>query len=385
MEEQHLQAYLRLLFYAGISEAWLGPILYRHGSLLQAVKEVGEHSLTGQSAGHLDKLATLASAYDNHQYTNHPKIDLINRWRQIPGNHLLCFDSPDYPLLLKEIPCPPPLLFVRGKPRLLGSACCGMVGSRKASAYGMRNAKWLAQDLAACGFTIVSGLAAGIDSGAHRGALLASGSTIAILGSGIDRAYPKQNRALMEEIAQVGAVVSEYPLGAEPKPYYFPRRNRIISGISLGIILVEAAIRSGSLITARLALEQGREVFAVPGPISSRNSAGCHKLIQDGATLIEDAEAVTNALLDGWRLNGDPPSGKPCKTQCTTPSELASGTPVSEDSQGQRVLTAINEPDCLMDNVAQRANLSLSEVSSIMLELEIAGLVTIDGGRVTRR
>lgn len=384
MEEQHLQAYLRLILCDGISESWLGPMLHQHGSLLQAANAASEYLLTEQSSEQLTRLESLASAYHNGKCTSHPKIEFINRWRQIPGNHLVCFDSPNYPLLLKEIPCPPPLLFISGKPALLGSACCGMVGSRKASAYGMRNAKWLSQELAAIGFTIVSGMAAGIDSGAHRGALLASGSTIAILGCGLDKVYPKQNRALMEEIAQNGAIVSEYPLGTEPKPYHFPRRNRIISGISLGIILVEAAIRSGSLITARLALEQGREVFAVPGPIGSRNSAGCHKLIKDGATLIEDAETVTNALLDGWRLNVDPPSGKQCKSQCTTSSVLAGGTSVSEDSQGERVLAAINEPDCLMDNVAQRANLSISEVSSIMLELEIAGLVTIDGGRVTR-
>ncbi|MDA0687446.1 MAG: DNA-processing protein DprA [Proteobacteria bacterium] len=384
MEEQHLQAYLRLLFYAGISEAWLGPILYRHGSLLQAAKEASEYLLTEQSAGNLDKLATLASAYDNDQYTNHPKIDLINRWRQIPGNHLLCFDSSDYPLLLKEIPCPPPLLFVRGKPELLGSACCGMVGSRKASAYGMRNAKWIAQDLAASGFTIVSGLAAGIDSCAHRGALLASGSTIAILGCGIDRAYPKQNRALMEEIAQIGTIVSEYPLGTEPSPHLFPRRNRIISGLSLGIIVVEAATRSGSLITARLAMEQGREVFAVPGPIGSRHTSGCHKLIRDGATLIEDAKGVTTALLDGWRLNDDSLSEELCKSHSANPSRCPAIKPFSAGSPGERVLAAISEPECLMDSVAQRVNLSLSEVSSIMLELEIAGLVAIEGGRVTR-
>lgn len=384
MEEQHLQAYLSLLFYAGIPESWLGPILHRHGGLPQAAKEASKYLLTEQSPEKLSNFESLYSAYDSGQCVTQREIELINQWRQIPGNHLLCFDSPDYPLLLKEIHCPPPLLFVRGKPELLGSACCGMVGSRKASAYGMRNARWIAQELAASGFTIVSGLAAGIDSGAHRGALLARGSTIAILGCGIDRAYPIQNQDLLEEIAQTGCVVSEYTLGTEPQPFHFPRRNRIISGLSLGIIVVEAALRSGSLITARLAMEQGRDVFAVPGPISTHHTAGCHKLIRDGAILIEGAEEVTTALLDSWRLNENSLRKTSCKAQSDTLLHSTAREPYSADSPGGRVLAAINEPDSLMDSVAERANLSLSEVSSIMLELEIAGLVAINGGRVTR-
>ncbi len=278
----------------------------------------------------------------------------------MPGNSLLCIDSPLYPLLLKEIHCPPPILFVRGNPELLGSACCALVGSRKVSTYGMRNARWLAQELAESGFTIVSGLAAGIDSGAHQGALRASGSTIAVLGCGIDRVYPTKNRAMMEEIARRGTVISEYPLGAGPRPYHFSRRNRIISGLSLGIIVVEAAARSGSLINARLAMEQGREVFAVPGPIGSRYATGCHKLIREGATLIEDAEAVAAALLDGWRLNTPTIEGKAPETLAANDLFYTDVDSGAKASPGERVLAAISEPDCLLDNIVQRTNLSAS-------------------------
>ena len=384
MEEQHLQAYLRLLFCDGLPESWLGPLLHRHGGLRQAANEASKHLLTSQATEQNERLLALSSAYAKGPCSPRHEIESINHWRQIPGNSLLCFDSPLYPLLLKEIHCPPPILFVRGNPELLGSACCALVGSRKASAYGMRNAKWLAQELAESGFTIVSGLAAGIDSGAHQGALRASGSTIAVLGCGIDRVYPTKNRAMMEEIAQRGTVISEYPLGAGPRPYHFPRRNRIISGLSLGIIVVEAAARSGSLITARLAMEQGREVFAVPGPIGSRYATGCHKLIREGATLIEDAEAVAAALLDGWRLNTPTIEGKAPETLAANDLFYTDVDSGAKASPGERVLAAISEPDCLLDNIVQRTNLSASEVSSIMLELELAGLVRIDGGRVSR-
>ena len=398
MEEQHLQAYLRLIFHNGVSESWLGTLLSRFGGLQEVVNTANSSNLPGRNAAEPARLEALTTAYSSDSAVSNREIELIQRWREDPGNTLLCFDSPDYPMLLKQIPCPPPLLFLRGDPGLLASACCAMVGSRKASSYGMRNAKWLARELAASGFTIVSGLAAGIDSGAHQGALDGSGATIAVMGCGVDRVYPKHNKMLMEEIAQRGAVLSEYPLTASPRPHHFPRRNRIISGLSLGIIVVEAATRSGSLITARLAMEQGREVFAVPGPISSIHSSGCHRLIADGATLIENPETVTAALLDGWRLDKsteyrETDDREIVRDRTTRPAMATKGDinsnegksrPINADPNGEAVLNAITEPGCLLDNVARRTKLSLAEVNSAILELEMTGLVTIEGGRVTR-
>lgn len=205
-------------------------------------------------------------------------------------------DAPDYPPLLGTIPDPPPELWVRGRPDLLSAEAVAIVGSRAASPYALDIATSLAFDLARCGLVVVSGMARGVDGAAHRGALQASGATVAVLGSGVDVAYPEEHAELLDQIAAAGAVVSELPPGTPPLPHHFPLRNRIISGLSRAVVVVEAHERSGSLITARCALEQGRDVMAVPGNALSGRNRGSHALLKDGAKLVEGVDDILEEL-----------------------------------------------------------------------------------------
>ncbi|WP_149087079.1 DNA-processing protein DprA [Pseudomonas prosekii] len=222
-------------------------------------------------------------------------------WLEHPGQHLLMWDQPDYPALLAEISDAPPLLFVAGDPGILDKPQLAMVGSRRASRPGMDTAAAFSRSLAGAGFVITSGLALGIDAAAHQGALDVGGQTVGVLGTGLEKFYPQRNRRLADAmIASGSAVLSEFPLDAGPTAGNFPRRNRIISGLSLGVLVVEASVASGSLITARLAAEQGREVYAIPGSIHHPGAKGCHQLIRDGAMLVETIEHILEALR-GWQ------------------------------------------------------------------------------------
>jgi DNA processing protein len=224
-------------------------------------------------------------------------LQSISDWLQQPANHLLTYVDDSYPALLKEIPDPPLLLYVSGDPEVLHLPQLAIVGSRSASRSGISLSGAFARDLAAAGITVTSGLARGIDGAAHAAAVALSKPTVAVLGSGLMNIYPRQHQALAAEIIeQGGALVSEYPLEMPPLAHNFPRRNRIISGLSAGVLVVEAARRSGSLITARLALEQGREVFALPGALNNPQSHGCHDLIREGATLIETSAQIIEPL-----------------------------------------------------------------------------------------
>jgi DNA processing protein len=215
------------------------------------------------------------------------------------GGRIVALSDPDYPLLLSRIYDPPPVLYVKGKLRAdEGASSVAIVGARAASPQGVAVARRVARDLAGGGATIVSGLARGIDTAAHRGALDAEGRTVAVLGSALDRLYPRENEALASAIAERGAVVSEFPLGTSAAPGHFPRRNRILAGWGWGVVVVEAALRSGALVTARIALDEGRAVMAVPGHPSHPNSAGTNQLIVDGAPLVRDAADVAREL--GW-------------------------------------------------------------------------------------
>ncbi|WP_423815326.1 DNA-processing protein DprA [Pseudomonas koreensis] len=223
------------------------------------------------------------------------------RWLERPGQHLLMWDQADYPALLAQIPDPPPLLFVAGDAQILEKPQLAMVGSRRASRPGMDTATAFSRSLAGAGFVITSGLALGIDAAAHQAALDVGGLTVGVLGTGLENFYPQRNRRLAEAMMASGsAVLSEFPLDAGPTPSNFPRRNRIISGLSLGVLVVEASVASGSLITARLAAEQGREVYAIPGSIHHPGARGCHQLIRDGAVLVETIEHILEALR-GWQ------------------------------------------------------------------------------------
>jgi DNA processing protein len=289
-------------------------------------------------------------------------IDRSITWADQPGNHILTLADDAYPRALLEIADPPSLLYVRGNPALLQKPCLAMVGSRNATPQGVQTAESFARSLAGKGLCIVSGLALGIDAAAHRGALAAGGETIAVIGTGADRIYPARNKELALTIAEHGAIVSEFPLGTPSIAANFPRRNRIISGLSRGVLVVEAAPESGSLITARLAAEQGREVFAVPGSIHSPVARGCHKLIKQGAKLVETA----NDILEELGTCSEPPC----------PEIAPAG------SNDHPILAALGHDPCSLDDLAERSGLSADQLLPELLVLELAGrIATLPGNR----
>ncbi|WP_333984072.1 DNA-processing protein DprA [Ectopseudomonas khazarica] len=285
------------------------------------------------------------------------------RWLDEPGQHLLMWDDPRYPALLAELADAPPLLFVAGDPLVLEAPQLAMVGSRRASTPGLDNARAFARSLAAGGFVITSGLALGIDGAAHQGALDAGGRTIAVLGTGLQRLYPRRHERLAMQIAdQGGALVSELPLDCPPQASNFPRRNRIISGLSLGVLVVEASPSSGSLITARLAAEQGREVYAIPGSIHHPGARGCHQLIRDGATLVESTEHVLEALRGWHALPVAPASAPPARVE-------------------HPLLALLHAAPHSTEALVQASGLPLAEVLAALTELELEGRVCSEAGR----
>jgi DNA processing protein len=288
------------------------------------------------------------------------------RWAQQPGHAVITLADETYPRPLLEIADPPALLYARGRVELLARPALAIVGSRNATQQGEANAEALAKALGNAGLTIVSGLALGIDAAAHRGGLASAGSTIAVLGTGIDVVYPSRNGALAAAIAERGLLLSEFPLGTPPGAQNFPRRNRLISGLSRGCLVVEAALASGSLITARAAVEQGREVFAIPGSIHSPLAKGCHALIKSGAKLVESAEDVL-AELSGFR-----PSGY-ASTQQT----------VASADHG--LLAHMGHDPVDVDSLCSRAGMSAEQVSSELLRLELDGRVAALPGGLYQR
>lgn len=290
------------------------------------------------------------------------------------GIAIVLRDSDSYPRALREIPDPPPLLFVRGELLPTDQLAVAIVGSRHATRYGFDQAERLAAALARAGVTVVSGMARGIDTAVHRGALGAGGRTIAVLANGLLKPYPPENAELSLEIARQGAVLSEAPLLRPPMSGAFPQRNRIISGVSLGVLVVEAADRSGSLITARHAYEQGREVFAVPGPVDSRLSKGCHKLIQDGAKLVATVDDVLEEL--GPLVEGVPRPGG---------GQLRSVAELNLNDVEQSVLQAIGAAPTQMDHVVQQSGVPVHRVLSTLSVLEVRGLVRRVSGSLVAR
>jgi DNA processing protein len=297
-------------------------------------------------------------------------------WLAEPGHDLLTLADADYPALLKLAPDPPAALFLRGNRALLGAPHFAIVGSRNPTPQGAENAHAFAQFLAGCGLVICSGLAAGIDAGAHRGALAAGGATTAVLGCGPDRIYPAANADLAQRIAAEGLIVSEYMPGTRPIRENFPRRNRIISGLSLGVLVVEAARRSGSLITARLAGDRGREVFAIPGSIHNPLSRGCHALIRQGAVLVETADDILAEI--------GPLAGASMRPESVATDAAASAPEL--DGDYRKLLDALAHDPAGVDGLAARTGLTAAEVSSMMLILELQGAVeSLPGGRFARK
>lgn len=289
------------------------------------------------------------------------------------GAQALCPEMPQYPPCLLTIADPPTLLYCRGDLSLLSYPAIALIGSRAASEYGRRVAAHLASELVAAGVVVVSGAAYGIDASAHQGALQAGGPTIAVLGCGIDIAYPKTHMSLLAEIAATGLLLSEYPLGTPPDGFRFPARNRIISGLSAGVVVVEATEKSGSLITATLALDQGREVFAVPGRVDSVKSAGCHWLIRQGAQLVRHGGDILEAL--GWGgavvISSSP---------APTPGET---TALSDEEQQLWAALEVYPQD--IDTLGRRSALGVSVLPGLLLQLELRGLVRQLPGQLYER
>lgn len=280
-------------------------------------------------------------------------------WLERPGQHLLMWDQPGYPSLLGEIDDAPPLLFVAGNVEILERPQLAVVGSRRASPPALDNAAAFSRCLARAGFTITSGLALGVDGAAHRAALDAHGSTIGVLGTGLEKLYPQRHKALAQEMIERGsAVVSEFPLDAGPLPGNFPRRNRIISGLSLGVLVVEAGTASGSLISARLAAEQGREVYAIPSSIHHPGAKGCHQLIRDGALLVESVQQILDSLR-GWQ----------------------NLPPVAVDKPAHPLLALLHAAPQTSEGLARSSGQALAQVLASLTELELEGRVSNQAGR----
>jgi len=356
-----LAAWLRLSLIPGIGPENQRALLTAFG-LPEAVFASSRPALAGVIG---ERLAAALCDTDNRA-----KVEAALQWRAVPGNAIVTLADPEYPAALLHTADPPSLLYVKGRVELLARPSLAIVGSRNPTAQGLANAEAFAKVLSQSGLAVVSGLALGIDAAAHRGGLAGEGGTIAFIGTGADRIYPARNAELARQIAEQGVIVSEFPLGMPPVQHNFPRRNRLIAGIARGVLVVEAAQQSGSLITARLAAELGREVFAIPGSIHSPLSKGCHQLIKQGAKLVDDAADILAEL--AW--------GRPAASVANEPVS-AEGLPDS----AVLVLQAMGFDPVDMDTLCARSNLTPEVLFDILLALEFDGRVAkLPGGRFQR-
>jgi DNA processing protein len=350
-----LAAWLRLTLIPGIGGESQRKLLAAFG-LPEAVFAAGRLAARSVIGDRADLLFDFDPAAE---------VDRTIEWAGQPGQHILTLADDAYPKALLEIADPPSLLYVRGNPSLLQKRGLAMVGSRNATPQGLQTAENFARTLAAKGLCIVSGLALGIDAAAHRGALAAGGDTIAVIGTGADRIYPARNKELALAIVEHGAIISEFPLGTPSIAANFPRRNRIISGLARGVLVVEAAPESGSLITARLAGEQGREVFAIPGSIHSPVARGCHKLIKQGAKLVETANDVLEEL-----------------GHFNVPEDQVETAPTDDEHP---VLAAIGHDPCSLDDLVDHTGQSAELLLPELLMLELSGKIApLPGNRYQR-
>jgi DNA processing protein len=358
--DARVEAWASLQLLPGISARTLAGLLKALG---------GPEEVRGASRANLARLVSGEVAASIERGPDRELLDRTLSWIAEPAHALIAWDDADYPRALLDISDPPPAFYFRGKRDLLNRPTLAIVGSRNATPQGMENAESFAAALSAAGFTIASGLAQGIDAAAHRGGLSAAGSSIAVIGTGPDRIYPAANRDLGLRLANEGGVLSEFPLGTPPLPANFPRRNRLLSGLSRGVLVVEATLASGSLITARFAAEQGREVFAIPGSIHSPFSKGSHRLIRDGAKLVETAQDVLEELGE-MAPRPDAPAGPP--------------GPAPAGDAG-RVLEALAHDPAGVDALSARTGLAAGIVSVALVELELSGRVAPVAGGLFQR
>ncbi|MCG8669892.1 MAG: DNA-processing protein DprA [Pseudomonadales bacterium] len=309
-------------------------------------------------------------------------VDADLAWLQEENSHVITFEDPLYPALLKTIPSAPPLLFVKGDVGLLNWPQIAIVGSRQPTRQGLQNAKDFAKHFVREGFAVTSGLAMGVDAAAHMGAIAGNGPTIGVTAHGLDKIFPKRNRPLAAEMLNKGAWVSEFPVGVVPRPNYFPRRNRIISGLSLGVLVVEAAVKSGSLITARQAIQQNREVFAIPGSIHNPLAKGCHLMIREGAKLVEQAQDITEELLpllsyQQKQLNLSLESVE------TVQLKVHSAPGYGKKTSEYQVLNVLDQDPMLVDEIVVRTGMSVADVNAALVMLEIDGAINNQQGGYT--
>ena len=359
--EAELAAWLKLSLTPGVNAEAARRLLRAYGGPEQALA-AGRSEL----ARHVpDAVATALKQGDVSA-----ALATVARWLEDPSNRILTLADADYPPQLLQIADPPPLLYVKGRVELLARPSIAVVGSRNATAQGVANAEGFARALADAGLTVVSGLALGVDAAAHRGGLAGAASSIGVLGTGADIVYPARNRALAHQLADRGALLSEFPLGTGALPGHFPRRNRLISGLALGCLVVEAAADSGSLITARLAAEQGREVFAIPGSIHSPLAKGSHALIKQGAKLVESAGDILEELHF---------------STSTAATASPAATPRAPDPDARLLLDALGHDPCDLDTLAARSGLAVAELSARLTQLEIDGHIAgLPGGLYQR-
>lgn len=362
-DRAEIEAWLRLLLAPGVSRTAARRLLAAFGS---------PEAVLGAAPTALRSVVDAAAAAAlQHTAPDHAaRLAAALAWLEGgPARHVVTVGDARYPPQLLQTPDPPLLLYVQGNPALLAAPALAVVGSRNPSVQGQDNARRFARALADGGLLVVSGLAVGIDGAAHEGALDAGAATLAVVGTGLDRVYPRRHHALAHRIAERGAIVGEYVPGTPPLAENFPQRNRIIAGLTLGTLVVEAALRSGSLITARLAAEYGREVYAVPGSIQSAQSRGCHALIRDGAKLVETAADVLDELR------------RPLPAAAPRP-EAAPAPPAAADI----VLEALGHDPVTLDALQARTGMSVAELLARLLDLELAGDVArLPGGLFQRR
>ena len=356
--DQELLAWLKLGLVAGLTPASFRKLLGEFGD---------PEAVCAASRPALGRIVPSEIADAILHGPDTASMDVALRWLEEPGNRIISLADAAYPRLLLEITDPPPLLYVKGDSELLNRAALAVVGSRNATPQGSANAEAFGRELSDGGFTVISGLALGIDAAAHRGGLDGASSSLAVVGTGLDIVYPARNRDLAHQLAAQGALVSEFPLGTPALSGNFPRRNRLISGLARGCLIVEAALRSGSLITARYSLEQGRDVFAIPGSIHSPLSKGCHQLIKQGAKLVESS----NDILEELGTSTSARTAAPGKME-TSPEHV-------------EVLAALGFDPLDLDTLCERSGLTPETASAMLLTLELDGTVSrLPGGKFQR-
>ncbi|MFM0732921.1 DNA-processing protein DprA [Paraburkholderia sediminicola] len=400
-----LAAWLRLSLAPGLKPAALRLLLSAFG-LPEAIFNQSPEALV-EIAGETAARAVLAPPSPDFE----AQLDAAIAWRELPGNHVVTLDDPAYPPALLTMPDPPPLLYIKGRLNLLHTRAVALVGSRSATPQGVEDAERFARELSQAGVTIVSGLALGIDGAAHRGGLEGVGGTVAVIGTGADLVYPAAHHALARQIAAQGAILSEWPLGTPARAANFPQRNRLIAGLVSGVVIVEAAMSSGSLITARLANEMGRDIFALPGSIHAPLSRGCHRIIKQGAKLVETPDEVLEELGFVKTMAAKAASKQAVRREGTgsayvsapvqpellaahaqtavqpefTAAPASSTAPPAMSLEALQLLDALGHAPATLEILATRTEMGDAALQNTLLQLELAGQVTaLPGGRFTR-